>query len=341
MLAGVNAPVFGNNAIDAAGEKVAFVFAAPRTGTLHKVRFRIGAAATPEDVKVSFQDLDASGDPDGTPDQYRVVASASVAVGFVATGILSSDGTDTGTKRSVTRGDILAVVIEFNSATGNIQVSTHSSVLSAVSTAYMDHFTASWAKSATAAPLMSIEYSDGATYPIDGAMPGSFANETFNSSSTPDERGNTFTLPFAARVVGMWAWLDYDNAADLVLYSGTSALATAAVPAAAVRPQNTAGLVTRYFGTAQEVEATTYRAIVKPGASNVGLSTCTLADAVERAAFWRSDFFSTTRTDAGSFTDLSTKVFQVGPIIDAVDTSTGSGGGLKSLRRGVSLRRLA
>lgn len=332
---GLAAPVESNLVIDATGEKVAYVVKAPATGDLSKVRFRIGGVTGAEDLRVSFQDLDASGDPDGTADQFRVVPAASVATGFVQTGIVSSDGTDGGTKRSVVRGDRLAVVIEFAGTAGNILITTHTTTaLDLQADAYPDHFTSSWTKQQTAAAMMSLEYADGSVYPIIGVLPGIFGNETFNSSDTPDERGNNFTLPFAARIVGIWSWLDYDNAVDLVLYSGTDVLATKAAPAAAIRSVATAGCVAVYFDSDVEVSAEEeFRAIVKPGAGNVGLSTCALGHATERAAYFREDFYSTSRTNAGAFSEDTAKVYQVGPILDAIDVG-GVGVGFDAMRYG-------
>lgn len=313
------APAPSTMTIDAAGEIAAFVFIAPKTGTLSKVRFRLSGVTTAQDLKVSFQDL-SSGNPDGTPDQYRVVPSASVAVGFVETGILSDDGTDGGTKRSVTIGDALAVVVEFNSAVGNVQVSTQSSNAASIfGHAYSDLFTASWAKNTSQAPLFALEYSDGSVEPIAGVLPGTYSNVVFNSGSSPDEYGNVFTLPFSARVSGIWAWVDYDNAADLVLYSGTSALATIAVPASTNRPGTAMGFVALQFPTPQTLAAGVYRAVLKPGASNVGINLATLAAAADLAAHFRSDFYGTSRTDAGAWSDDTTTVYQIGPIIDQIN----------------------
>src|SRR6266852_2209428 len=64
--------------IDAAGKRVAFVVSAPLAGTLQTAEFRLGGVGTPQDLRVSFQDLDATDLPDGTADQYAVVPSASV-----------------------------------------------------------------------------------------------------------------------------------------------------------------------------------------------------------------------------------------------------------------------
>lgn len=318
----------GGFTIDASGEKLAYVFQAPKAGNLRKVYLRIGAVATARDLKVSFQDLDASGDPDGTPDQYRVIPQASVVSNTaVLTGIMSSDGTDNGSLRAVVPGSILAVVIEFDSTAGDLILTTFNSS-SAVLTAipYLDHFTSSWAKNVSS-PIVAIEYDDGTYAQVEGMYPfvGGLNSFTFNSGTLgADERGSRFLLPFPARVSGLWAWVDYDNACDLVLYSGTTALATVAFPAAAVRQNAAAGLIRLFLATPIDLQANTeYRVAVKPGASNVVFRGGIVSAAALLGAYCGAEFYSTARLDLGAWSDDQTAVNYCGPMV----THIGAGGG--------------
>ena len=112
---------FSTFLIDAAGERVAFVIRVPKTGTLDKAEFRVGTVAinAASQVRVSFQDISAAnGDPDGTQDQFRDIAGSAFASNtWMVPGLMTSDGTDTGVKRSVTQGDLLSVVIEYQTFT--------------------------------------------------------------------------------------------------------------------------------------------------------------------------------------------------------------------------------
>lgn len=68
---------YGSYLLDADGEKLAFVLPAPKTGNLAQVGFRTMIVTTGDTLKVSFQGVDeATGDPDGTPDQYRTTVIA-------------------------------------------------------------------------------------------------------------------------------------------------------------------------------------------------------------------------------------------------------------------------
>lgn len=94
--------------------KVMFTFTVPVSGTLDMFEFQWDktGANSATTIKVSFQDLDSNDLPDGTADQYRVITVGSFS-SWVAPGLMTSDGTDSGTKRTVTRGQKLAAVIEF------------------------------------------------------------------------------------------------------------------------------------------------------------------------------------------------------------------------------------
>jgi hypothetical protein len=338
--------------LDATAEKCAFIVRAPFTGTIHKVRFRTGTVTTGDTLKVSFQDVDlATGDPDGTPDQYRtiVVADANDNASLV-TGILSSDGTDNGTKRAVTRGDLLAVVIEFDSfVAGNLNIATRNTVNPPGSSGghYTDHFTAAWAKNASSLPRLALEYSDGSYWPIPYTCPavGGIAAETFNSGSTPDERGLIFQVPFSCKASGIWALIDVDGDVDVVLYDsdGTSVLESVSLDAN-VRIAGSSGVFHALWDTdVTLVKDTSYRLAVKPTSVTnasmfVGEYT---AAAVLDSLSGGSECHYTSRTDAGAWTEGTTMRPLMGLILSALDdgVSTGSGGtGAISRSR---LRRLA
>src|SRR5262245_35066085 len=171
-----------NGLIDAAAEKDAFIFEAPKAGTLDMFEFSLGAVtqAPTNGLKCSFQDVSGStGDPDGVIDQFRTVTGGLSAGAWVAPGLITSDGTDTGTKRAVAKGDLLACVIEFASFSAGDSLSLNTITASRDSInqrPYPDYFTAAWAKFASAIPVMALKYSDG-TY---AHVPGLVAHKTIN-----------------------------------------------------------------------------------------------------------------------------------------------------------------
>jgi len=114
--------------IDATGEQAAQlgqVWFPARTGskTINKVHFRFGAVtkAGGSGLQVSLQDVSLTAgppaQPDGVVDQYRAIANGEATFAantWYTSGLLTSDGTDTGTKRTVNFGDLVACVLEYD-----------------------------------------------------------------------------------------------------------------------------------------------------------------------------------------------------------------------------------
>jgi hypothetical protein len=235
-------PTFTTNFINALRldttlvQKVAFIIEVPKTGTLDKFGFLTESiGGTIADVRFSFQNIDANGLPDNTDDQYRVLAGGSVATGWNESGLITSDGTDGGTKRSVTIGDKLALVLQWDSAqTGVIFLYGYDNWGTGANTTVFPYAVndtgGGWAKQAlTIYPSFGLKYDDGSYEQIPFCYPLAAANtRNFNSSSTPDERGMIVNFATDATVYGGWVALDLNDDVDVVLYDsdGTTALET-------------------------------------------------------------------------------------------------------------------
>lgn len=325
--------------IDATAEKVAMVFQVPKTGTLDKAEFLLGAVtqAPASGLKVSFQDVSlVNGDPDGTVDQYRTVTTGLTANAWVAPGLMTADGTDTGAKRSVTQGDYLAVVVEFAAwATGDsLEIALDSNTADADDHGfpYRDVWLTAWTKSGDA-PCVVLKYNDGSYEMIGPVLPiSAFATGTFATTSTPDERGNRISLPFAARCIGAWVRADVDAAADVVLYDsdGTTALATASLDSD-VRSSTAQRFFVVYFSTAVTLAINTgYRIVLKPttttliGYAEVNVNAAAIMDALPGG----QSIYQTQRTDAGAWADTTTKRATMGLLLDQLSDNVGAGGGL-------------
>ncbi|RJQ37448.1 MAG: hypothetical protein C4555_06340 [Dehalococcoidia bacterium] len=146
---------YSNLLIDASGERVAITFDAPLTGTLDSFEFRLGTVtqAPVNGLRCSFQDINSAGNPDGIDDQFRVITTGLTSSTWVAPGLVTADGTDTGIKRSVTAGQRLAAVISFdNFVAGDAleisMVSTSTTNVEVVGRCFPALFTASWSRQA-------------------------------------------------------------------------------------------------------------------------------------------------------------------------------------------------
>lgn len=325
--------------INDADDKFAVILRIPKTGTLDKFEWRTdvsAAVAAGSNVRCSFQDVSlVNGDPDGTQDQFRDIGGASIiSSSWIAPGLLTSDGTDTGVKRSVTRGDLLACVIEYSTFTAadTFRTAMPSGPTLISRFPYMDQFETAWVKVTNLIPLLALKYNDG-TYEHLGPhiYPLSVLNApAFNNGSTPDERGMIFQFPASVKVGGCWVGIDQDEAVDIVLYDsdGTTPLVTVSLDKD-VRAGTAGQIVTHFFSSDVSLLANTnYRLAVKP-TTGTNISTydfdvnaAALLNAVEGGQNWHY----TQRTDAGAWTQTTTKRPFMGLLVTAIDDGAGGSG---------------
>lgn len=233
--AGVNV----NGIMDATAEKVAFIGRitwedADTTKSIRQISARLGAitVGTGTTFRVSIQNVDTSagppGVPDGTPDEnWTALASALTANAVFTTGNLSAD-------RSVSKGDLLAVVFDF-SAFG----ATTSVVVNNVQAEASNHmpsvvlYTAAWAVLATTFPNCAFIFSDATRGSFEGATLISntsavdYNNATASSSSldSGDERGTKWVPDAPGTIKALRAFLRIAGGTsdfDLAVYRGTT-----------------------------------------------------------------------------------------------------------------------
>lgn len=336
----VSAPAFfpGAILIDASGEKAAFMFHVPQTGTLDKAELHLynvtlnGASA----LRISFQDVNlATGFPDGTQDQFRNITG--ISDGWIAPGLMTSDGTDGGTKRSVTRGDLLAIVLEYQTFTAGDSVQWAALYSGSPSAPFNIFpaaalFTASWASYGNF-PCVCLKYSDGSYVGIaDCCIPVSALNtNTYNSGSTPDERALYFQFPAKVKVMGAWVRCDIDGDADVVLYDsdGSSVLASRSFDKDVRMYTAGSNLFCPFSADVELAASTNYRLSLKPTTTtsvtmyDFDVASAAILDAYPGGQNWHSS----TRTDAGSWTQVTTKRPHMGLIVRAIDDGVGGGGG--------------
>ena len=308
--------------LDTAGYKFAAIFKVPKTGTISKVGFRVGNVTASETLKVGLQTV-SGGDPTGT-------AYGSMVAGTQATPAANTYYTVTlGTGATATVNNTVAVVIEFDSAVGNLEIDSFSSNNQGFP--YVDHYTGSWTKD-DYVPIISLEYDDG-TYENTGMLPVSnYAGISFNNTTTPDERALRFSLPFPGRINSFWVGIDNNRtgAFDIVLYEGTTAKATVSFAAAeygSVAPEVCFGVFDTPFEYTKDTE---YFLAVKPTtATNVTTREITILSAAIMDSFpGGTNFYSGTRTDAGSWSTDTLKRPFMGIFIDQLDDGVGGAGGM-------------
>jgi hypothetical protein len=340
-----------------AGDRMAMVgrvVHSARTGNknINKVHFNLGAIvkAGGAVLKVSLQDVNlAAGpviQPDGTLDQYFTVPNDGSYVSHAQiTGTLTSDGSTPAT-RTVAHGDLLAVVWEWDSHGGSDTVIVKGFSLSSVQNcagasglqnACVLYTGGSWA--ATPVSMVAsvlLEFDDGTFGTLDGGMPvystgTTTGSASINTGTTPDEYCLEFELPFATEVDGMWAWVNPAAGAnfDMILYSGTTALATVSVDANAVSANAQRSIQVRFPKIALSAD-TTYRVAILPTtANNVTVYYYDLyAEAHMAVVPFGTTGQTNTRTDAGAWgTATETRRLMAGIRVSGIDIPASTGGG--------------
>jgi len=317
---------FGTLTADAAGEKVAYIIQVPKSGNIDRVCFRTGTITTGGNVTVSIETIDGTGAPSGTlwgtnTSIVQNVLSANDDLWFEVTLTAAA---------VVAKGDFIAVVI--TPVTGfNGDFSRMSSSPSSI-IPYTQNYTGSWVRGSQS-PIGAIRYSDGSYGHVPGLLPWStYAATTFNSGTTPDERGNKITVPYTCKVVGIWFFknttlggdVDFKlyDIADAVLASKSvdgDIIGTVALPT-----QTTAV----YFGSeVLLMKGQVVRATLTPTTvTSMTLMEGTFPTGLAAAAPSGGAHQLTTRVDGGAWTDTATKEAAVGLIVSAIDVAGASYG---------------
>lgn len=331
--------------IDATGEKAAYIgrVCTPNRGSksLHKVWFPFGSVtkAGGSALTVSLQGVLATSGPPYVPDETPVqtVAIANADANFASntfyqTAAFSAD-------RTVAHGDLLAIVVEYDAGgrlgADSVRVQESQSMFSGVGAdaAGMCALKASgtWTNTGNL-PNIVLEFSDGTYGTLMLSMPLSTnTNLTYNSGSTPDEQGNYFKLPIPLKIDGLtFAVSPTTNAADydIVLYDsdGTTALATVSRDANEVNAVNANQWDSVNFAPVTLQANTFYRAAVRPSTvTNVRLQTIDLpSNALMECWPFGINCYLTTRTDAGAWSQTTTRRVQMALHICGMDDGVGS-----------------
>lgn len=334
-----------------ASDKIAMVFQAYSTTPPDSIDWHIGTvttAGTTGDIEATLETLAADGTPSGTPVTNSATGTATIST----TGYKSISGM-AGTA-SLTVGTQYALVL--TAGTGwdrSITMAYSIGINAALSMPYALTKDSAGAWSAKLVGtnwgfLWGCRDSGGTRMYIPGlAGPMSTAStfQSFSNATNPDERGNRFSLPFPATLVGVW--LAYTGgstpgANDNFSVSAYSDIA-GAVTQLATQPidgdaQGGSAPHLVLFPSAVSLSANTVYGIAfkATGSDSAQVFRWDYNANDDLACFMGINFYSITR-DGGSgaptgggntFTSDSAKVYAVFPVFAGFDDGAGGGGGL-------------
>lgn len=311
--------------LSSASDKAAWVGYAPQTGTIDKVAFRTGAVTTSATLDVRLETIGTDGNPSGSLWATNTNGSqASLAANTWYEVTLTAGA-------SVTKGDKIALVIVNPAVSpGNLEVQRYS--VSRSIFPYTARFAASaWTRSAS--PWAGwLHYTTGTAYPsVVGMKPATDSSAQYNNSSTPDERGNKITMPFACKVQGIWMInLTTSDTGDFdaVLYDSNSGTLESVSMDGDLTSTTNSGQVPFecYFDTEVTLSyGQVVRVVKKPtSATNTRLPHIALNSTSQlTAAPGIGNQQLSTRTDAGAWSDDNTRVASIGLILTGIDDGAG------------------
>jgi hypothetical protein len=327
-----------SSVLDATTDKAEFIFRAPEAITITRLGIRAtSVTGTPGNYKISLQGVTAAtGFPDGTI----------LGGGSPASDVFTPAGWSSGSfhwqtldnSYVCTRGERMAVVVEYDSGTvdgsnflsASLTVSTGAGVGFPVA---IDNQAGSRTKQANV-PIFGY----GSATTAYGNPYKTGATQTFNSGSTPDEYALRFLIPaghgdtFKLRGVEVLSSYATGQTTKVVLYDGTTVLQDVTYDNDEVNVSTTERFITYLF---DEVTLSTltygsaYRVGVVPmTATNVAVDIVE-AESNDDTDAWQGgkEWYLSTRSDAGAWTDVTTRRPVMRLIFDDIAEPTGSGAG--------------
>jgi hypothetical protein len=321
-------PTTATTTMDAAGEGVASVLVAAKTGNIRKVGILPASVTSAQALDVRIETIAANGTPSGT--LWAANTNGSLAVPVADTWAWVTLTADA----AVTKGQRFCVNVQWAGAAGNLNMRArwNGGFRANPGVPYSLVNTGTWAKSATT-PMVGLEYDDG-TRPHCGGLPTNSPttySQTVNTGTTPDECGAYFRLPFTCKVMGIAAKVGTATAATFAikLYDsdGSSVLASVTgIDSDQIATSGGANWV--LFGSEVTLAANTfYRMTFLPETATSQSFFRIPVDSATTLQSWPggADFYFTSRTDAGAWTEDQTLVPCMCLLISAIDDGASAG----------------
>lgn len=313
--------------VNADGEEVAMIIQIPKTGNIDAVEWRVGTTTTAGDLDVRLEGVDLT---NGLPDGTLIAANAEGTHAVQAADDNTWLRTPLDASIAVTQGDYVAVVL-VRPASGTIVINFPEQSDDAWESAFPGTIDNTGGKDDNA-PMIGLEYDDGSYPQIIGCVPFAYASESWDSADTPDERALRFSIPFAARMAGFWTEVAYQSTTlsviDFVLYNAADAVLFTLTPDREVN-QSEGGRPPRFYRLTSGIDLdanTVYRLAVKPTTNG---ASWTIRDVLAAASMELADggteFYLSTRTDGGSWTDTTTTRPPLGIYLDQIDSAPTGG----------------
>lgn len=326
-------PAFANITLDTASETGWFIFKAPKTGSIDRVIYSLGAVsitAGPLNFDARLETVDAA---TGLPSGTLWAANTNGADSIADTDDNDQREITLTASASVTKGQDVAFVL---TAPGS---GTFSVVLQSIGGDLVSHFPycGNGTTKLSRIPVFGVRYSTPEYIAPVGCVPiETYGSSTIGSASNPDEVGNKFTFPFPCKVNGINIWMDPAATTDFTvkIYQGDSTELLSHTIDSDVHATQTDGSYEFDLDDTISLSANTaYRVTLLPNTTAQEFHFFT----VESASYMDmhdggQSIFACVRQDAGAWDDTNTtRRYFISLRICALDDGVGGGGGTKTM----------
>lgn len=325
---------YNNHTLDGATDQIEYMFQCEDACAIDALCIRQGTTTgTPPTYEARLEGVATTGRSDGT------VKSSTNAKGDITLPGANAVACATLTSSyTCTKGEFLAGVVDYR--TGTIDGSNNAGFTYSNANALSHRYPMSWTVDAGSATYRSglpmFGYKCGSTYY--GFLPETSGQHDFGSGSTGDERGNKFTIPAsscatfkidAARFNGYVN--SASNSLDIVIYENTTSRQDVTIDGDYDNSGGSAGIIQGRFEEGYTFNCgTEYVVAVKPNASggtSAGLQYLIFDSANHQNSLpLGTTMFYTERTDAGSWSDNTSKRALIDLVLS--DITEPSGGGI-------------
>lgn len=317
--AGMIIPTVGNGTfiIDATGEQAALILRCPKAGTLDRFDFNIGAVGNSPDngLRASFQGVSAT---TGLPSGTILGATNNAFVTYAHTVTTGWKSTNFGETVTVTRGQVIACVIDIPSFTASDSVSI-TGLEFWVNCGLPYGVSATSTKRSDRLPIIGLHYTDGYV-PLGPSFPAILAATSVTykvDTATADEWGLAFQVPFPCKLNQATALLGVQAGADfeVLLYDGNGTTVLDTVTHDGDVTQGV-GTIAYHFTLAADVTLvanTVYRVTIRPTTTNTvtfAYFTFNSADLMSTMPGGDNCYMTSQINQGGTWTDYNSGTFR-------------------------------
>ena len=320
--------------INASGERAAFICQAPITGSVTKVGFQLDAVASADDLDIRLETVTQALDawvPSGT--LLAAGSNALASAGSLAANTFNEVTLDTPV--SVTQGDFLAIVVQFDGDTtvsGSVEVRFRGTENHGFPQG-LHRTGGSWVRDSGAHPAMILVYGSDYHNMYEGPYQDS---ATGSNALLGKDVGQKFTLPFDARLIGVGAGGYGVTTADWSVELYTDELPGSGIQLLAGDFRLVGSTQRRQFVVPPtELKAGVSYRITRRVHTSSDFSSClviTYGSVEEMAGLWGDDWHFCTEDGAGGWEDYTLKTSnEFHLVLDQIDVGAARGRQLRQL----------